>query len=186
MKHDFIEQKIEELAVVSEMFRSGFGDMDANTMNFKPDARVWSINQCLDHIIQTNRKYYGGFESIESGTYEGGKWARIPILPRLLGRLVVKVVSPDYKRKTKTSPLLHPSRSEFSKNMTSDLLAENDVLAGMFRKCESADPDGFIVSSPVNGLVTYSLRDCFTLLVEHEKRHYNQAARLKSEIGKGV
>ncbi len=110
------------------------------------------------------------------------KWVHFPILPRLLGKIVVKVVSPHYKGKSKTSPLFYPLKSTYGKNITIELLEENQLLIEKFKRCKEDVLDKVMVASPVNGFITYSLRDCIKILVEHEKRHYNQAMRLKLKI----
>jgi hypothetical protein len=41
------------------------------------------------------------------------------------------------------------------------------------------DIDKTIITSPILSIVTYSLRDAFQFLVTHERRHINQAVRVK-------
>ena len=185
-KMSWIEQEIGEIVKLNEKIRSEFSGIGADKMDLKPDSKTWSINECFDHIIQSNQKYYDIFDSIELGTYKGGKWVHFPILPRLLGKIVVKVVSPNYKGKSKTSPIFYPLKSNYGKNITIDLLEENKILIEKFKKCKEDVLDKVIVASPVNGFITYSLRDCIKILVEHEKRHYNQAMSLKLKIEKAV
>lgn len=66
--------------------------------------------------------------------------------------------------------------------MTNELLDENKLLIAKIKPLKEEVLDRIIVKSPVNGLIAYSLRDCLTILVEHEKRHYNQAIKLKQQI----
>ena len=183
---NWIEQQWGELVQLNEKIRSEFSGLGADTMDWKPDAKTWSINECFDHIIQSNQKYYDIFDAIERGTYKGGTWVHFLVLPRLLGKMVLKLVSPDYKGKSKTSPLFYPLQSSYGKNITMDLLEENNILIEKIKKCKEDVLDKIIVVSPVAGFVTYSLRDCITILVEHEKRHYHQAMNLKSKIDGAV
>ena len=179
----WIEQEIAEIVTLNEKISAVFSALGADIMDLKPDAKTWSINECFDHIIQTNQKYYDIFDAIGRGTYKGGQWIHFLILPRLLGKLVIKAVSPDYKGKSKTAPIFYPLESTYGKNITTDLLEENNLLIEKFRQCKEDDLDNVIVISPVTVFVTYSLRDCITLLVDHEKRHFNQAMRLKVNFG---
>ena len=180
----WIEQEIGEIVKLNEKIHAEFSAIDADQMDFKPDAKTWSINECFDHIMQSNQHYYAIFDAIARGTYKAGKG--VPFLSRLLGNMVVKVVSPNYKGKFKTSPRLYPLKSTYGKNITRALLEANEVLIAHFRKCEGVDLDAVIVVSPVNRLVTYSLRDCITMLVGHEKRHLNQALNLKLKLERAV
>ncbi len=181
----WIEQEIGEIVQLNEMISAAFGAAGADVMDLKPDAKTWSMNECFDHIIQSNQKYYDIFDAIARGTYKAGLWAHFPILPRLLGKTVVKRISPDYKGKSQTVPLFYPLKSTYGKNIALDLLEENNILIEKIRPCKEEDLDSVMVASPVTGFVIYSLRDCITILVEHEKRHYNQAMRLKAHVEKG-
>jgi DinB superfamily len=183
---NWIEEEIEDIVKLNEKFSSAFSQIDVEKMDWKPDPQTWSINECLDHIVQSNKKYYDIFDSIESGTYNGGKWVHFPILPRLMGKMVVKAVSPNYKGKSKTFPIFFPLKSSYGKNNTPELLEENKILIEKFKKCKEKFLDKVIVASPVNSFITYSLRDCIKILVEHEKRHYNQAMNLKLKIEQAV
>ncbi len=185
LEMSWIEQQIEEVVALGDRTKSEFGPIGADDMDLKPDPETWSINECLDHLIQTNRRYYEIFDSIASGDYRSGKWAWFPILPRLLGKMVLKAVSPDYKGRSKTSSIFFPLKSSYGKNLTSDFLQENGVLIEKLRRFNEDDLDRIIVASPVSGFITYSLRDCIRILVEHEKRHFNQGMGLKSKLEKG-
>jgi hypothetical protein len=43
---------------------------------------------------------------------------------------------------------------------------------------EGLDLRNTIISSPVSGVLAFSLLDALTFLVLHERRHYNQAVRV--------
>jgi hypothetical protein len=45
------------------------------------------------------------------------------------------------------------------------------------------DPSQTIITSPLLGFVTYSLDDCFTILVVHGQRHADQARRVTETEG---
>jgi hypothetical protein len=45
--------------------------------------------------------------------------------------------------------------------------------------CKQVDVDKLYITSPLARLVTYSLRNAITILIEHEHRHINQAIRVK-------
>ena len=182
----WIEQKIEEIVQLNEKTGPAFSTLNADTMDLKPDANTWSINECLDHIMQSNRQYYDIFDAIAQGTYKGGRGRHYLIVPLLLGKTVLKAVSPDNKRKLKTVPIFYPRQSSYGKNITADFLDENKILIEKLKKFSDDDLDRVIVISPAARFVTYSLRDCMTLLVDHEKRHFNQAVHLKEELKKSV
>lgn len=48
-------------------------------------------------------------------------------------------------------------------------------------ECTDTDPDKTIITSPASQLITYSLKDAFTILVQHLHRHIDQALKVKRE-----
>jgi hypothetical protein len=46
-------------------------------------------------------------------------------------------------------------------------------------QCANVDIDNTVITSPAAAIVTYSLRDAFQFLIQHEHRHVNQAIRVK-------
>lgn len=174
---NWLQRQIGDINQVNEIITAEFSQLDVALMDFKPDANSWSINECFDHLIQSNKLYHAIFDAIANRRYAPRRG--VPILSRLAGQMLLKVVSPEYKGKFKTSPLLYPLQSTYKTNLATDLVKANEVLTGYFEICEEDNLDSLIVVSPVNKWVTYSLRECITLLVKHERRHLNQALNLK-------
>ena len=82
------------------------------------------------------------------------------------------------KKKMKAPKVLLPSVSidtgileRFHKHLDSFL----NYVAG----CDKVNVDKIIITSPAIKIVTYSLRDAITFLIQHEHRHINQAIRVK-------
>ncbi len=53
----WIEQEMGEIVQLNEKIRSAFSAIGADQMDWKPDSKTWSINECFDHILQNNRTY---------------------------------------------------------------------------------------------------------------------------------
>ncbi len=180
---DWIEEQAKALEEMAVTITAEFSGLPAETVDYKPDANTWSINECFDHLIQSNREYYTLFDALHDGTYRRGALSRIPLLSRGLGRLVARVVSPDYKGRSRTSHQLYPRQPRYGRNLADDLVEENQVLIAHIRRCGQYDL-GRVVTSPINGLVAYSLGDCIRILVDHEARHLGQARSVKAGLSK--
>ncbi|MBO6574153.1 MAG: DinB family protein [Rhodothermales bacterium] len=178
----WIDDRIAELRELDATIRAEFLHLTPEQSNVKPGPRKWSINECFDHLIQTSRSYESIFEDLERGTLSLSWASRIPLLPKAMGRMVLKVVSPDYAGKNKAPTLFTPTASQFDRNLSQDLLQANADLAAHLEKCADEDLDRTTVPSPLTPFVTYSLRDCILVLVEHEKRHLNQADRVRTAL----
>src|SRR5690349_18130222 len=80
-----------------------FGGLSEAQLNWKPSAENWSIGECIGHLIVTNKQYFPALEEIVKGEHKNSLWQNISPLSGLWGKMLLKVVSPDYEKKTKTA-----------------------------------------------------------------------------------
>ncbi|MBW8886585.1 MAG: DinB family protein [Fibrobacteres bacterium] len=178
----FIERKIQELADLSGKFAAEFSDLSAADADLKPEEKAWSINECLDHIIQCNRSYHNVLDAVAQNRHRRNAWSRIPFLPTFWAKMILKAVSPETQGKSKTFPVFMPLSSRYGRNLAGEVATSNAQLTEKLKAIREEDLDKQIITSPAGPFVTYSLRACITILVEHEKRHFNQAKRLKDAL----
>ena len=114
---NFIEQKIQELAGLSEKYVAEFSGVSAADADLKPAEKVWSINECLDHIIQSNGSYHKVLDAVAQQRNRRTAWSRVPFLPGFWGKMVLKAVSPDTQGKSKTFPAFMPLSSKYGRNL---------------------------------------------------------------------
>ena len=62
-----------------------FGHLSARQVNWKPSETEWSIGQCFDHLVISNRAYVPIFEAIVHGRKRTRIWERMPLLPASSG-----------------------------------------------------------------------------------------------------
>src|SRR5688500_18874631 len=91
-----------ELDHLNEQFQSAFAELSPIELNWKPDMKTWSVAQNLDHIITVNESYYPVIESVRKGTYKVPLIGKLPFMTGFFGNLILKAVSPDRRRKSKT------------------------------------------------------------------------------------
>jgi hypothetical protein len=160
-----------------------FGRLHAPQINWQPHAAAWSVGQCLEHLIVTNREFFPLFDQLLKGEYRATWWQRIPALPGLFGRLMIKALVPGVSRKFKAPPRFQPTASHVEPQIVNRFLAhQQDVIAKM-RATEKLEPARIIITSPVSKLVVYSLLDAYRILVVHERRHFAQAQRVMTMNG---
>jgi hypothetical protein len=177
--NDRIDEVAKELGEVTQGTRATFGSLSRNQLNWKPGPNRWSIAQCLDHLITINSLYFRLLESIGTGAAKPTLWERYSPLSGTLGKLLIKTSSPEYPKKVKTSPKAEPSTSEIDLGILDRFAQHQGVLIGHLRSIPfDIDRERTIVTSPLLHWATYSLDDCITILVAHEKRHFQQAQRV--------
>ena len=180
--NDRVDVLTGDLDQVTSEVEAAFGRLSHSQLNWKPSADRWSIAQCLDHLVTINRLYFPLLASLRSGAPSPGFWERHSPFSGLLGRLLIKTLSPENRKKTKTSAKAEPSTSEIDGIIERFVRHQAELIAHIRDIPRSVDRTRTIVTSPLLSWVTYSLDDCLTILVVHEKRHVLQARRVMEDV----
>lgn len=163
--------------------RRRFGGLSGAQVNWKPAAGEWSIAQCFDHLVISDRPFLPIFEEVLAGRRRRRLRERIPLLPRLFGTLLITSLRPDSGRKLRARPAFHPSSRDIAPAIIGTFLEQQERLLGLMEASRGLDLEGITVTSPVLGLVTYSLMDACRIIVVHEQNHVVQAARVMASPG---
>lgn len=174
---------LEELAAVGREAREVFGRLSAAQLNWKPSAERWSVGQCFDHLIVTNRCFFPDLERVAAGTYRSSLWGRVSPLSGFFARLILKALDPEKGRKTKAPRVFEPARSDVAADVMQKFAAHQEELSAKLRATAGADLRGLKVTSPVSPVATYSLFDAYRIVVAHERKHFEQARRVTRTEG---
>jgi hypothetical protein len=160
--------------------KSTFGRLTPLQLNWKPSAERWSVAQCFDHLITTNKQYFPTIDEVLAGR-KRTLWQRMPMLPGLGGKLLMKFVDPASARKVKAPQRFQPAQSDVAPTIVSDFVEHQTTLVERMKSTEHLDLEDMVISSPVTSVMTYSLMDAYRILVLHETRHFKQAERVTEE-----
>jgi hypothetical protein len=174
---------LSEASLVAEETKCEFGRLSGEQVNWKPSEGEWSIGQCFDHLVISNRPYVQIFEEILAGRRRQRLWERMPLLPRLFGTLLIDTLRPDSGRKAKARPAFYPSNSHIAPAIIATFLRQQERLQRLMEASHELDLDGITITSPVSRIVTYSLMDACRIIVVHEQNHFVQATRVAESLG---
>jgi hypothetical protein len=173
----------DELRAVTEDARRVFGGLSAAQLNWKPAPDGWSVGQCFDHLMTTNRTFFKDMERIAAGKHKASLWGRVSPLSGFFARLILKSLDPEKGRKTKAPRVFEPASSDVAADVIAQFGAHQRDLAERMRATAGADLARTIVTSPVAAVATYSLRDAYRIVVAHERKHFEQARRVTEAEG---
>ncbi|MEK7830400.1 MAG: DinB family protein, partial [Acidobacteriota bacterium] len=145
MKLDMsLPELINEAEAVAGDVQSTLGQLNAEQLNWKPNADSWSVAQCLDHLMNANSEMLGVFDPVINGTKQTRFVERLPVLPGLWGRMMIKMVSPQGKQKLKAPPTAAPSASKLDSQIVSRFVAQQQTVSQKLRAVENLNPDKVI------------------------------------------
>ncbi len=183
MKNTYLSDILNTLDRMTSEYKRDLGGLNTEQLNWKPNSESWSVGQCVDHIITSNRLYFDIFESLLDGTKPSNFWEKIPFLPGLFGKLLINTTKPVIDKKNKTVPVFEPSKSHIPGNILDIFFETQKELIEYIKKSDVHDHKKTIVTSPATKIITYSLHDVCIILSGHEERHLNQARNVMKMEG---
>ena len=176
-----VQGLIRDAKQVADDARASFGGLSAAQLNWKPSAERWSIAQCFEHLITSNKGYLPIIESVRSGKKQTRFVERLPVLPGLAGKLLIKSLDPASTRKLKAPKSFQPAQSDISATVIEDFVAQQEQIIEGMKSTAHLDLEKIIITSPALSFVAYSLMDGYRIIVTHERRHFQQAERVTQE-----
>jgi hypothetical protein len=176
----FIKTILQKGADAKEKARLEFFDISIEQLNWKPSPESWSIAQCLDHLTMSHISYFPSLKDITEGHYRMNFWEKWSPFTSLCGKLLKQQLQEQPKKKRKAPKKIQPSAGEMKMEIIERYYKSLDHFLEYISNCKKIDIDKTIITSPILRIVTYSLRDAFQFLIQHEHRHLNQAIRVKA------
>jgi len=181
--NDQFDTLVRDAKQIAEDAHASFADLSASQLNWKPAAERWSIAQCFEHLITSNKGYLPIIETVRTGKKQTRFVERLPVLPGLAGRLLIKSLDPASTRKIKAPKKFEPAQSDISPSVIDDFVAQQGQLIEGMKSTSHLDLEKIVITSPALSFVAYSLLDAYRIIVTHERRHLQQAKRVAEESG---
>lgn len=179
---DLKNKYLQDLSVQIEQHigeaRSLFSSLNSLQINWKPDEKHWSIAQCFDHIIVSDQQYFNGIKKAIELTHGSGLSEKKPYRPGFFARWFIHSMKPGSWVKSKAPTIFQPSARTEGKKILDDFVRHEQELLVLIKKCDGWDLNTIKIPSPVNAFFKFSLGECFSILVNHQRRHFQQAQRL--------
>ncbi len=173
-----LKSYISKVEAISKGIQQAFGQLSFEQLNWKPDAKSWSVGQCIDHLNVTNQAEIPAMEAAIRGEHTTKFFEKLPWLPGFFGRFVLKSVDPENVKKNKAPGVFEPTQSDVGEDVIDRYAKTSAQIIEIMKGSEGMEIDKMIITSPVAKAVTYSLKDTFRMVVFHDRRHFNQAKRV--------
>lgn len=180
---DDLDSLISQAGAIANDARQVFGSLSPSQLNWKPSPERWSVAQCFDHLITTNRGYLPIVDDVLQGRKKSSVWQKLPVLPGFWGKILIKSLDPASTRKIRAPRKFEPAQSDVPGTIIEDFVAQQNQVIEKMRATANLDLERIVITSPAASVVTYSLMDAYRIIVVHERRHFQQAQRVTEESG---
>ena len=169
---------IADLNEILRDVRQIFGGLNAEQINWRPNAKSWSIGQCFEHLIVTNNLYFPNIQKVIDGRHRNNFFSKIPFVTDLIGILMKNSLNPEQKRKMRTFRIFEPAASAISTTIIEDFAENQQRLIKMAKAVPDFDLRRIKIAEPLSIALNLRLGDAFEILAMHERRHFRQAERV--------
>src|SRR5205823_6340969 len=132
---------------------------------------------CFDHLLTANGLVlHAARDAIRRDART--IWERMPVVPRLVGRALIRSQSPHVKRAYIAPAKATPSASDIPVDVVQRFVAHTREAVEWMETLNEAAAARVIMTSPFLRFVTYSVLDACRLIAGHDRRHVEQARRV--------
>ena len=163
--------------------RATFGGLDARQLNWRADATRWSVAQCFEHLLTANRLMFQAADDAVRGVRPRTLWQRLPVLPGIVGRMLIRSQAPSTARRFTAPPSARPAASDIAPDVIQRFVRQHQEAVASVGALDERHAARAIMTSPFISVVTYSVLDGWRLVVAHDWRHVEQARRVMLSPG---
>lgn len=172
---------IKEIDLVTDQFKRSFSSFSEEELNYKLKEETWSIAQIIAHIMVLNNSYFEYFREIQNGNHSLPEIESKEAFARDSGKKMMPFMSRDRLERTNTWDIWQPPTGIIKKSIISDF----EESQSEFKKLVASLPvTATFIKYPGHFDLIFKLEDCIDFLLEHEKRHYNQALEINPNVHK--
>lgn len=178
------KQLIQDLMVatqeVIDTTENEFVPMEDAIFNHKPGKKVWSANECIEHLNVANDHYLREFTKVIGTVSSDETKINVVFKPGFWGNYFVKMITPReggrIGNKMKTLRGFEPE-GKSKEAVLQQFITGQQALMRHLKEAEYADLNKANVVSAIGRILVFRLGDAFRFVVGHTQRHIIQAQR---------
>lgn len=149
-------------------------------LTWRPEARRWSITDCLDHLNATGYKLLPRLDEAIAEARSRSLERRAPYRPRLLARLVLRALEPPYRLRFRVPAAFAPAPQAEPRQVIREFVELQGELVKRLWEADGLDLGAVKIASPARRLLSAPLGDWLLFLAAHERRHLHQARAVRA------
>ena len=149
-------------------------------LNWKSHPGVWSVGQCIDHLLVSNNVYCPAISEALAGHPPG----RVEeITPGWFGQWFIdSYIEPSGSTKPRRAPKKITPESQVDPSILDRFLASNQRARELVHRAGSYDVNRIRFRNPFLPIIHFTVGTGFEILSRHERRHLLQAERIRGAV----
>jgi hypothetical protein len=180
-----IQSHVDGLEAAKTTVRELTEGLTDEQFNWRVEEGSWSIGECIDHLYEAGSKMVSPFnEKIEAGRQKGLTGTG-PFKYGFLGNWFVNQSSDNVtpkKGRIKTPALYAPGSDLKLDELVPKFITLQDDLIATVQSANGLDLKKIKAASPALKIIVLSMGQWFNLVTSHQRRHFDQAQRVKDQF----
>jgi len=170
----YLSKQKDHLGSIKSYCNKVIDPMSIEQLNWKPEAKKWSVGQIMQHLIKLNEAYMQPVKDNLSSIDELDLDSERMYKNGYIGTFLISLMGPESNIKLKSSevflPQDDPIEAELKEEFCHSIKSVNDLIDDV----NGVDLAELKINVPGNKLMRIRLGDAIKLIVEHMQRHVNQ------------
>jgi hypothetical protein len=182
MKAKELEQYCKEFDQICTQAKELTEGLNEERFNWRPQPGQWSIEECLAHLLITGNWEIRAIEDAIGHAKSRGLTGAGPFRYGPLERFVLRQTEPPVKRKITTLRHFRPLHGQPVTAVLPSFLHLQSQLTLLAQGADGLDLARIKVPTPISRLIRLSLGITFAQVAAHERRHLEQAWRVRKQL----
>jgi hypothetical protein len=153
--------------------------------NWQPDARSWSIVQCLTHLTRINQIYAGPMqEAVLVGRTKRTPLDTVGISPGWFGAWFIRTMEPPVRTRMRTPKKALPATAAVDpREALGEFISSHDAVRAVVEGASRLDLNNVRFKNPFIGLLRFTVGTGLLIITAHDRRHLWQARKVREAPG---
>ena len=172
-------QQFEQVKAEARELTEGLSEAQ---FNWQPAPGQWSIEECMAHLIIVGQWEFGAMEEAIETARARGITGRGPFRYGAIDRFIVDLTKPPARRKLPAPRRFQPLHGQPVTGVLPTFLHLQRQFQLLAERADGLDLARVRVKTPISRLLRMSLGAMFAQFAAHERRHMDQARRVRESI----
>ena len=168
---------LEELDASDRQASAVAGELSLEQLNWNPAPGVWSVGQCLDHLLIANQVYLPPIARALDGQSASPVQE---ITPGWFGRWFIRTqIDPSTQRRRGRAPRKITPARHVDRSVLDQFVRSNDGVRDLVRRASAYDVNRIRFVNPFVPLLRFTVGTGLEIVWRHQRRHLLQADRVR-------
>lgn len=177
-----LEQYRQQFAAIQARTRELTAGLNEERFNWRAAPHQWSIEECLAHLTIVGQWEVKAIENAIDATKARGLTGNGPFRYGAFERFLVRMTEPPVRRKVRSPRRFLPLHGQPLTAVVPTFLHLQSQLLLQIERAEGLDLARVKVATPISRLFKLSLGMTFAQTAAHERRHLEQAQRVREML----